>query len=647
MIKKQFFTHNGLIFLILFLGVFFRFLPLFYYQFSHDELSALSRTIFPDFWQTVNYGVMFTDTHPILIQVFLWLWVKIVGYSEVGVKMPFLISGVLSVWYIYRFSLEFFNKQTALIASTIVSCSFIFLLYSSYARMYAPGVLFSILLLINAYKLCFSSSTTYKQYVYFALWALLSAYNNHLNCFFAFIVAITVLIYLPKHQLKNYLITCFFIILFYLPHLPITLHQLSIGGIGASAGGWLSEPRNNEIIYFIKTLFGTGWSGIIISGVLFSFLFISAFKLIPFTKKQAFLFWVFIINYFVIHIYSVFKNPILQNSVLLFSGIALIVFLASFSSFVSVKRISLLCLFFVFLMSFQTVQQKNYFSKVHVQDFESQVKTTLEVSNQYGNKDVYSLYKAEPFFVYVYEKKFNSIIPHKNLFDSVFSSLPNLNNFVRNLKQSFIVLGGLSAGEIQVVKQYYPFLISHQEDYFRNITVLSKNKLTAYDDVSVLDIIKPINSELEVFVQNNKQLCFFNDSLFINVNDSDGEFPVSFTLPLINYNCKSGQFLIAELTLQTDSFSNINTDRLCSSISDELNHSVFYKEVLIKDFIKVDKSRTTVFLEVFLNDQLHNWKRKHMKLNFFIWKDKVSNFKVLDFKIKRADYNPTKWQLWQ
>ena len=133
-----------------------------------------------------------------------------------------------------------------------------------------------------------------------------------------------IFIYIKKDWLFSYGIACMITILLYLPHLPITLYQFSIDGIGVSVGGWLPPPRSNEIYFFIKTLLGCEITGIINMLLFLGIMIVSIFKLTPITKKQLFLDWIFVLNYTVIHLYSVYKNPILQNSCLLFSGISFI-----------------------------------------------------------------------------------------------------------------------------------------------------------------------------------------------------------------------------------------------------------------------------------------------------------------------------------
>ena len=94
--------QNWLLILILLIGIAYRFLPIYNYEFSHDELSGISRTVFPSLIEELNNAIKI-DAHPALIQLFLWYWVKLFGYNEIAIKLPFLICGVLSIYYIYSF----------------------------------------------------------------------------------------------------------------------------------------------------------------------------------------------------------------------------------------------------------------------------------------------------------------------------------------------------------------------------------------------------------------------------------------------------------------------------------------------------------------------------------------------------------------
>ena len=631
--------------LILAVGIAFRFIPIQCYQFSHDELSGLSRTIYASFGDELKFGVE-QDTHPALVQVFLWLWVKLVGYNEIAIKLPFLMCGVLSVGYIYRLGKYFFNARVGLVSATILSFSFIFLVYSSYARMYITGVLFSILFLHSVFHILFTEQLHKKQYVWFVVFGLLCAYNHHLSCFFAFTVVALSLCYINKERLLSYSLACVVTILLYIPHLSITLSQFSVGGIGTSVGGWLPPPRSNEIYFFIKTLLGCGISGIINMLLFSGIIIVSVLKLIPVTKKQLFLGWIFVLNYTVIHLYSVYKNPILQNSCLLFSGICFILFVSSFVSFLSKKQVTLFCLLLMGLMSFQTLYKKYYFTKVHVHDFESQCKTTLDMQKQVGNNKVASLYVAEPFFVYVYEKKYHTRIHYITTSDALINNNHKLKQYLKKLKEPYLVVGAVNPEQMLLIKEQYPYLVSHQEDYFRNTSVFSKIK-TKNVDVSVINTLSIFNSDVEIYVNNNKAFTHFGDSLDIPFNAKDNTYPFNVTLSLQKSNLKHGQYMVADLVLVVGSISDLANDQLCLTIGNGKDKAAFYKATQLRDFYDSTQNTQHIYLEFFVGSEFEKWKKQQLTLAVFLHKEKTSHYKVVGCNIKQIDYNPARWTVWE
>ncbi len=636
--------QNWLLSLILIIGIAYRFIPIYNYEFSHDELSGLSRTVYPTFLEEINKAIKI-DAHPALIQLFLWYWVKLFGYNEIAIKLPFLLCGVFSIYYIYKFGKSFFTINIGIIAATIVSCSFIFLVYSSYSRMYITGVLFSILFLISIFKILFDEQIKTKDYFLFLLFSLLCAYNHHMSSLFAFIAVGLSFFYINKSQLKKYVIFCLLAIVLYLPHLPITLYQFSIGGIGAQVGGWLPPPRINEIYFFTKTLFGCGISGIIIMILFLIFILNSIFKLTPITRKQTFLFWLFIINYLIIHLYSVYKNPILQNSGLLFCGISLILFACSFLTSFTQKQTTLFSIMLVVLFCFQNFYKKHLFSKVHVHEFEQQAKTYLSIKKEFGDNSVSGIFASEEFFVSIYESKYQTKFNYINGSHTAFKSILNFRNYVKSLKQPYLVLGGLNASATQLIKEYYPYLFLHHEDYFSNVLVLSKIK-QANDDMSILKNNSILNSDLNIYMNSKKQLSFFNDSLRFSINENENEYPFNVELNLKKSNLEQYQSIVVEFSYKADSCIQLSSDKFCISISETGKEAVFYKAELLSDYFDPNNKINTVYLELFAGSNYPTWINKNMNLNFFLTKNKGSHYEVVNFKVKTTDYSPTRWTLW-
>lgn len=621
-----------------------RFIPLTEYQFSHDELSAISRTIYPNLIQELNFAIKL-DAHPALIQLFLWFWVKLFGYSEIAIKLPFLLCGVLSVWYAYKLGKTYLSEAAGIVTATLLSGSFIFLVYSSYARMYIPGVLFSILLLDSVFKILFSESVNRKDYLLMVLWLVLCAYNHHMSSLFAATVFCLSLFYISKQRLKSFLLFGALAVLIYLPHLPITLYQFSIGGIGFEQGGWLSKPRTFEIYYFVKTLLGCGISGKLIMLLFFGLMMISVFKLNPISKKQFFLLWLFLINYAVIHLYSVFRSPILQFSVLLFSGVALILFLSSFASFLSKKQLTVFTVVIFALLSFQTVRKKHFFSKVNIHAYDEQAQTILKMQRIAGKNNVAAVLGSEPFFVYAYQKKYHSKFNYISVYDSLFVNKQKFTSYLKSLQQPYIVLCGIGAADVQHIKQYFPYIVSNKEDYFSNVTVLSKYNF-GYYDVSVLYDTGLLNSDVNVYLESNKAITFQKDTFNYRISLKDKEYPFNLSIPLNRALVQNNQSLVAEVSFVAHKDSISDKDLICISVGNETKSSVFYKSTKLIDFYNPDKPVQKALVDVFAGTEFKSWLKDNMNVNIFLKKGKKSAYTVCNFKLKVTDYNPTKWTLW-
>lgn len=636
--------EHWLIILIISVALAYRFIPIGQYQFSHDELSGLSRTVFTDLFSEINFGVKVLDTHPALIQLYLWIWVKLFGYNEIAIKLPFLLCGVLSVWYIYKLGKNYLSEAAGLISATILASSFIFIVYSSYARMYIPGVLFSILLLNSIFKIVFASPDK-KDYLLMTLWLVLSAYNHHISCLFASTVFGLSLFYIDKTRLKTFILFGAVAVIIYLPHLPITLYQFSIGGIGFEQGGWLSKPRTFELYYFVKTLLGCGISGKLMMLIFVGLITLSVFKLKPISKKQFFLFWLFIVNYAIIHLYSVFRSPVLQFSVLLFSAIAFVLFISSFAQMLSKKQVALFSMLIILLCSFQNIRKKHFFSKVNIHAYEEQAKTITKMHRIAGANNVTAILGSEPFFVYAYEKKYQTKFNYISVYDSLFVNNQKFTSYLKSLQQPYIVLCGIGAADVQHIKQYFPYIVSNKEDYFSNVTVLSKYNF-GYYDVSVLYDTGLLNSDVNVYLESNKPITFQKDTFYYRVNLKDKEYPFNLSIPLNRALVQNNQSLVAEVSFIARKDSISDKDLICISVGNEKKSSVFYKSAKLIDYYNSDKSVQKALVDVFAGTEFKSWLKDNMNVNIFLKKGKKSAYTVCNFKLKVTDYNPTKWALW-
>ena len=152
--------------------------------------------------------------------------------------------------------------------------------------------------------------------------------------------------------------------------------------------------------------------------------------------------------------------------------------------------------------------------------------------------------------MYVYEKKYQSVLKYLSLKDSILTKPYLLRAYLSKLKEPFIVLGGVGAEDVALVKEYFPFLVSHREDYFRNTFVFSKQNFNN-TDASLVKEIPLLNSDVNVYVNTAKPLSFIKDSIYFDIYKQDDEFPFNVNFPLQKADFKLGQFILAEISYST------------------------------------------------------------------------------------------------
>jgi uncharacterized membrane protein len=625
--------NNWLIAVILVIAFLLRFIPIFSYEFSFDELSALERTAFGNFSDLINKGVKI-DAHPAFIQVFLYYWIKIGGSSEIWVKFPFLICGFLSCWYIFRFANKWFNYKTGVIAAIVVSCSMIFLVYSSYARMYITGVLFAILVLINLFEIAFNDSTKIKHFVLAGLFLLLGALSNHMGALFGLIVGLLTFIFAAKKQKIYLLCMALAALVLYLPHLSITLQQMTYS-IAAGEGGWLTAPKWDACFLFLKTLFGTG---MVVFAFILLFIYGGSESKFSFktNKKIIFLFAAFVIYCLVVQLYSVYKSPVLQFSVLLIAAPCFVVVVAHAISFIPDKIFNITAVALIAAFLIQTIYVKKYYSLGIKQGVRSSVVETIEAKEKYGKDNVSAIYNTGEYFVKKYMSEFKQNYSYINLFDSVYQSQPALGNYLRSLKEEYIIISEPDAVHLERVKTFFPYVIKHNEGYYTNIYLLSKKKENAVEDDAIVATYNLGNRGNFVFPEQYKKEG--NDILI----DSLDEFPF---YVWANFNAgivKDNQWVVC-----SSSYTSQNPTQDLNFVFSvkQKDSTLFYASRNFKDFYILGDSLQHGFSSIFMGTEFRNW--QEAKLECYFWNQSKRRYLIKDLNLKVLDINPHKYSLWE
>ena len=353
--------------------------------FMHDEFSALLRTRFDNLHDFIQEGVM-PDSHPIGVQLFLWGWVKLFGWSEFWIKLPFVLAGIGSIYLIYLIGQQWFNRKVGLFSAAFFAVSQFTVFYSQLARPYSAGLFFVLLMAVFWYKVVFETKTpTMKTYIGFALSAWACSLIQYFSIAQAGLIFLTGLFFLPKERRKAYWLSGIAALLLFLPTFPIFYQQLFVSG---SIGGWLSTPKSTFLIDYIQYTMNYSMLFMFVTGVIILMPLILGKR----TKQRLPLRWVgigwFIVIFAIAFIYSLKREPIIQHSTLIFSyPFVIIVAFSMFSTrTLSPWHTALVVATILFAGASSLIMERRHYDLMYHQGFDQIAVEMKKDKEQYGDK---------------------------------------------------------------------------------------------------------------------------------------------------------------------------------------------------------------------------------------------------------------------
>lgn len=620
-------------FAILFLiAILIRFLPAVRYQYSYDELCGIRNSIYANWHDLIEYGVKL-DTHPILVQLIINATVSVFGYGEFWVKLPFLLFSLAGIVYAYLFSLKWYGKTPALITASIFSFSYIFLFYAPLARMYSGGAFFCTALTYYLFELCFSEEKKTSHYIWFVLFVLLAALNNHLSCLYAFTCSAVGLFLQNKNTVIKYVMACVAAVILYLPHLSITMAQFAQGGIGHSQDGWLAAPDKWALFSFLKTLFGTGYAWIFfLLLIIIAIVHLKEFKT---NKKTNVLVVLFVVNFIMIYSYSILKAPIFQYSVMLFSAPCIIWATTSILRFKG-KWSTIMWGGVSCVLIFQSVIGKQFFTNAVLNENGFQSSEYCKLEDRLGAGKLESFYMgSQRFFVINYELKYNRRFNY--FIGEDFKDISSFKNQLKNSKADYILLGEPTEMQLAIAKEYFPVVVEHKQTLNVNCYLLSKKES---------EVVKMDESRSSLISSGKFELSYNKEKLNGSVYDVDSlnEFCYSAKAELKKLSLKEGNVLLAKVKVK--SVEQLNDVGFNFSISDAKDSTLFFGGPDMGQFYTKDANTYYVYSELFLGSDLKHWLARGGKVTFFIWNRSKKKFELSDFEIQLIDYWPSRWSWW-
>lgn len=295
-------------------------------DYHHDELSALVRTRFHSFFELIVKGVL-GDGHPAGTQVFLWIWTALVGYEPWKVKLPFILAGIWAIYLLYAITRHLFGKSSATVAAAMMAVLQYGITYSQWARPYSPGVLF---VLGAVYALVrFQRDHSRKWLVLFAGTAMLCGYTHYFGLLQVMLFTITWWVGQPRADRISIAKASGIAAALWLPHLPLTINHLRLGGIGH----WLHTPEPDFWLELLAYSFHFSvWLVLLVTaGALFSLL-----RNFDYQQGWAFrgiLLFAVVAPYVISYVYSTQVSALLHNGTMFFAFPFLLMLVASLVQF--------------------------------------------------------------------------------------------------------------------------------------------------------------------------------------------------------------------------------------------------------------------------------------------------------------------------
>jgi len=222
--------------LILILALFLRFINLDQSLWLDEaiQFKAVSQFSLPDLFRVY----LPTDFNPPLSYLINFGFSRVFGYSEMALRAPSVIFGVLTVWLVYKLG----GKWPALLLAT----SGLHLYYSQEARMYS---------LVTLGVTASFWALSKRRWLIYILASLAAIYSHYLAVF----IFPAQFFWVKKTEIKKLLLAWLMIGIGWLPWLPIFLKQLAGGqAVGGTVWGGIIGGLSLKNILLIPVKFLVG-----------------------------------------------------------------------------------------------------------------------------------------------------------------------------------------------------------------------------------------------------------------------------------------------------------------------------------------------------------------------------------------------------
>ena len=429
----------GMAILVIGVATALRFYDLFSLPLTNDETSALMRLNANSVSELLG-TVVWNDGHPLLVQVFLWYWTKWFGTSIWVVKLPFLLCGLGSVFLMIRIGNRLGDAWAGLMAAAMLASLQFPVMYSEIARPYAPGLLLSLWafhIWLRWLEVCKSDhpgiDIWLKPFIFMSVAGYLGASNHYFNALILLLLFVSGLWILPRKRWLRFLWPWWLMMALYVHQMGFFLHHLQVG-----SPGWLQPPTLKSLFKHFMYCFGYSYWPILIwlLGALLGEImrkrqwrwlgydekcakendksvgedpFLDQKKSIANKQIRHVLWFLYLAPLIVAYFYSIYRAPVFQDSVLLFSwGFGLLVFALWVSRRVLSLKLKVgLILLTLSVNLYVLLVDRQHRELFNHQSYDGAVRTlkTWRVTEEITAGDAIWVYGFEPFFMEYHAKE--------------------------------------------------------------------------------------------------------------------------------------------------------------------------------------------------------------------------------------------------
>lgn len=605
---------------------------------TNDELSALLGFSYGSLYENI-FTYVLNDFHPAGVQVMIWFWCKIFGTSVAALRFPFVVMGIWSVYLVYLTSRKWFNYYAAVLVSAFMAVSQFAILYSQIARPYSAGLFFVLLTLYGWNGFVFlekNQKPKFSSLIYFVLGMVLCMYNHYFSFLMAAIIGISGIFMVSKLNRRMYLLCGVSAIILFLPHLKITIAQFSAGGLG-----WLAPPDSSFFKNYTKYMFNQSkWYFVFICIVSIVAAIKIPYKLPENRLKWLALLW-FLLPLLIAYFYSLYINPVLQYSILLFSFPYLIFFLFSLTPN-NQKSVYIIVPLILIGGTIQIFAVNKFNGSNEFARFKEIAELIDEADRAYGPNNVTrAINVTDSSYIGYYLSKLNNKNPFVFYHNAGREQLIEVINKVKLAKTPYFIYCWTNSDcppEInQIIQDDYPYLIKRVHYFNSEFYLYSKNpndfaqkintiEQTFYQNYGIAnkDFSNPaLISQDTGFIKNNNSFEVMNDKI---------EFSSTFTKTIKDITQNTANVIHTSVLLKTYSADD---DPLIVYSLDHENVNYFWSGLNLKSFIKHNHEWTKCCYSI----RLPIIKDPNDKLSIYIYNQGKKLINIDDFTIKVEDGN--------